>query len=295
MRRLLLWSILLTAVLPFFICSHARAAEGKQARFAISMQLGDGFFKMIRKQLKESPGANSDETAMLDSVLVPGAFTIPSVTGVVYSSGTSMRMDMTLPGDQIATMLVDQKAGRLYLIDHSKKTAEYADLKDFASSQLGDGGMLVNPEMAALDWDTFVAQLDSKPKLRSRELGSRTISGVSCRGIEVSGTMGDLTDAQELAAVPDLPALIDPATAWKGTYWIADGLPVPVKFSSEMMGLNCVWQLLEVSSWDGSSAFLAVPPGYKTTQLDMSMFGGALSGGPNSGRDKAGSGSTRDV
>ncbi|MCC7478539.1 hypothetical protein IT575_08790 [bacterium] len=284
MRGTALTAFVLLLVLGSLLCSSSPvdAAEGRQARFAISMQIGEDFFKLLRKQLKAQPGANSDEMQMLDEVLIPGSFSIPSVTGVLYYSGQTMRMDMTLPGEEIATMLIDSKAGRMYLIDHKLKKAEYANLKDFASQQLGAGGMLLNPEMAALDWGEFMKQLNETPQLKSRQLGSRTVNGLSCQGVELSSTMGALTDAEELAAVPSLPALIDPKTTWKGTVWMSDGVPVPVKFSSEMMGLSCIWQLLELSSWKGSDAFLTVPPGYKTSPLDMSMFSGALSSGMDS-------------
>ena len=184
-----------------------------------------------------------------------------------------MRMDMTLPGDQIATMIMDQGAGKLYLIDHKLRTAEVAEMSQFASEQLGAGGMLVNPEMAALDWDAFLKEVKGSAGMKTRELGARSVSGQSCRGLELSSTMGALTDAEEISAVPELPALIDPKSKWKGTMWLAEGLPVPVKFTSEMLGLSCIWQLLEVSNWSGSPAFLDVPPGYKVKPLDWQALG----------------------
>jgi hypothetical protein len=243
-----------TLVLGLFVSillvAPAAAAQGYRGKIKTTIALGASFFKAA------DPRGTSG--------LAPGDFTIPPVTGMLYLSGSRLRMDMTTPQGTLTT-LFDGQSG--YLLDSRKRVAWLMPGLEASNGDLP----LFNLDAMANNWETVSQQLANTSGLTARRLGRKTVNGMGCTGVKFSGDIRTLLAADEVQIVPGLPTLTNLKGNWTGTFWVSDKLGLPIRMASSFSGIDLTWQVLDLKAIDVPDALLRLPPGFKVRPMEQAQ------------------------
>jgi hypothetical protein len=250
---------LMLAVAMLLAAPAAHAADGYRAKFTVTMQFSDEFYKLAAKQ--------GEDGAELD----PESLRMQPVNGLIYFSGSAVRLDMNVPSGVMST-IVRQPEQLVYLIDHTSRTAWQVDLSGYAQSYQESGLPVLNPEEVFLHWDEVLAQLKQLKGLSYKDLGRQTVNGVPCHGLRYSGRIEDVLKSGGVAVLPGLEPFKDLKGPWRGEYWLDERSGLPVKMHSVLLGIDYLWEITDLQAWDVSPALFMVPRGYRVQQFDLTAL-----------------------
>jgi hypothetical protein len=260
-------AIAVVAILCLFT-QAVLAAEGHQAKFTITVDFGDEFFKRVARESKQP----------LDKI-DRGDFRLNPVNGMLYFTNERLRMDIEIGGGVgVITEIVDHPNNQILLVSHGSMQV-YRISYDSLMKQYRDSGLPVNsPESLFVGWEQIEAMLRAMPKTTVTKLGQKNYAGEACHGLRFKSDLAALTKAEGISALPNQPALTDLSGPWLGEIWISDALKLPVSMRMQMLGMDYRWDLSEIKPWNVIEPLLAPPPGYRVKDIEMSELTQAISG-----------------
>jgi hypothetical protein len=248
----------LTTACIILLCmtSLAWAEAGHQAKFSLRFNLSSEMQQTISRQA----GGNAE----LMQAMLP-----EPITGELWWTDTRMRVDTLTPqigpniDPQRETMLLDLKKRLMYLLDTAAKRATKLDLTQAGGGE-GIAGLLgATPADLAADWDKLLAEIKQQPGGVVTDLGRTSVNGQECKHFAF-----DIDPTEQPPSTDSGNSLASILGGLGGEIWLADGLDLPVKLTTSVMGLDVVWQLAGVETWQVQLGFFDVPKGYKVVEMD---------------------------
>lgn len=227
----------------------AYAEDTLVAPFTISMTVGEGF---------------KDRMADADADFLPmfSVMDIPDRSGVLYATGTHLRMDITNTTGEVLSYIVDRTNGELTTLHHKDFTA-YVQSQSNAETVIDQHGLpLLEPEFMLLHWPVcrdYLEELDSLKhgwkKIRWQDADARTDS--------YTATLEDIAKADSIQLSPAAPVvegLNGQVSLAVLSPWETD---IPVSIAVSMFDIEIKLAASELRSSDLPSEFFRRPPGYR--------------------------------
>ena len=254
---------LLLAVAMLLAAPAAQAADGYHAKFTVTMDFSDEFYKLAAKQ--------GEEGAELD----PESLRMEPVSGMIYISDSAVRLDMNVPSG-VMSAIVRQPEQLVYLINHETRTAWQVDMAKYTGRYQEAGLPVLNLEQVFMHWDDVLAQLKQLKGLTYKDLGRQTVNGVACHGLRYSGRMEDVLKSGSVSVLPGLAPFEDLEGPWRGEFWLDERSGLPMKMHSFLLGIDYLWEITDLQAWDVSPVLFDVPRGYRVAQYDFMYMPGQI-------------------
>jgi hypothetical protein len=244
--------VLVLALLP--VC--ALAEDGHQAKFNVQFSVGD--------EMKAAIAQSGGDAAAADG-MVP-----EPITGQMWWTAKNMRMEITFPmmgeGGEPFTgiLLIDLAKNLMYVVDSSTKEAAKVDLNDAAQAAGAPGLIGANPSELVGDWKKNIDSLKERG-VAVKELGQVSLNGTSCQHYTFEV---DATKLQEDPAASDDTSLAGMLGTFGGEVWMAESTGMPVKLTTNIMGMALSYELSDIKAWQEQAGFFEVPAGYNITTMD---------------------------
>jgi len=251
--------IAVAVVLAAFCHGIALAAEGHQAKFTITAKFGDEYFKRMAK----ATGQKLEEIQRSNFDLSP-------VNGILYFTPSCLRMDLQVgQGIGILTEIVDQNSKEIILVNHATQSAWRMSYEAMLSQYRQMGLPVTSPEKLFFSWEDAQSMIEAIPGATVSKLGQQQLAGQPCHGLRFKADLAKMVKAQGISALPNQPAVTDLSGPWMGEIWIADKLGLPMKLTTQMIGMDYTWEITEVNDWKPIAALLAIPPGYHVEEVNL--------------------------